>query len=210
MAPPSPRNKWRYGLTALACMPPASLTFEKALALVDTGAVPIDKRNHYAKTLADGWDITLWHRLPEGVSRQFGSVAVLRYDRRDQHDFRWREDVLVLGFHVGIDDTPPDAKVADPWMKFLLELGDILRPDFLAVDLYDEFLERRGKDLTREVFAVGVYGPAIVAAIGDARLRAVPAVEDRAWGAVVVRSTDELSIAADPGARERIRTALWA
>ena len=55
MASPAPRNKWRYGLTALACLPPAALTFEKALALVDKGAVPTDKRNHNARTLADGY-----------------------------------------------------------------------------------------------------------------------------------------------------------
>ncbi len=35
MAVPAPRNKWRYGVTALACMPPAALTLERALALVD-------------------------------------------------------------------------------------------------------------------------------------------------------------------------------
>src|SRR5205809_5207860 len=159
MALPSPRNRWRYGLTALACLPPASLTLEKALALVDKGAVPIDKRNHNAKTLADGWDITLWHRLPVGP-KAFAGVAVWRYDRKDQHDFRWREDVLVLGFHVGIDDTPAtDPGARDAWTRFLLELGDIVRPDFLAIDLYDEFMERKGKDLTREVFAINVYGP---------------------------------------------------
>src|SRR2546422_6123139 len=87
MLPPSPKNKWRYGLTALACMPPAALTFEKSLALVDKGAVPTDKRNHDARTLADGWDITLWHRLPAGGPRAFASVAVWRYDRRGPAQF---------------------------------------------------------------------------------------------------------------------------
>ena len=210
MALPSPRNRWRYGLTALACLPPASLTLEKALALVDKGAVPIDKRNHNAKTLADGWDITLWHRLPVGP-KAFAGVAVWRYDRKDQHDFRWREDVLVLGFHVGIDDTPAtDPGARDAWTRFLLELGDIVRPDFLAIDLYDEFMERKGKDLTREVFAIIVYGPSMVASIDAEKLRALPArIEDRQWGAVVVRATDELSIAKDPESRDLIVKALW-
>src|SRR6266545_2485486 len=211
MALPSPRNRWRYGLTALACLPPTALTFEKALALVDKGAVPIDKRAHNARTLADGWDITLWHRLP-AVPKAFAGVAVWRYDRKDQHDFRWRDDLLVLGLHVGIDDTPvADGAARDAWTRFLLELGDILRPDFLALDLYDEFLERRGKDLTREVFALDLYGPAMVAAIGEARLREAPAakVEDRPWGAILLRATDEISIAHDPGARDRIATSLW-
>jgi len=210
MALPSPRNRWRYGLTALACLPPASLTLEKALALVDKGAVPTDKRNHNAKTLADGWDITLWHRLPAGP-KAFAGVAVWRYDRKDQHDFRWREDVLVLGFHVGIDDTPAtDPGARDAWTRFLLELGDIVRPDFLAIDLYDEFMERKGKDLTREVFAINVYGPSMVASIDAEKLRALPArIEDRQWGAVVVRATDELSIAKDPESRDLIVKALW-
>jgi len=210
MALPSPRNRWRYGLTALACLPPASLTLEKALALVDKGAVPTDKRNHNAKTLADGWDITLWHRLPVGP-KAFAGVAVWRYDRKDQHDFRWREDVLVLGFHVGIDDTPAtDPGARDAWTRFLLELGDIVRPDFLAIDLYDEFMERKGKDLTREVFAINVYGPSMVASIDAEKLRALPArIEDRQWGAVVVRATDELSIAKDPESRDLIVKALW-
>ncbi len=210
MALPSPRNRWRYGLTALACLPPASLTLEKALALVDKGAVPIDKRNHNAKTLADGWDITLWHRLPVGP-KAFAGVAVWRYDRKDQHDFRWREDVLVLGFHVGIDDTPAtDPGARDAWTRFLLELGDIVRPDFLAIDLYDEFMERKGKDLTREVFAINMYGPSMVASIDAEKLRALPArIEDRQWGAVVVRATDELSIAKDPESRGLIVKALW-
>src|SRR2546422_7975553 len=105
MALPAPRTRWRYGLTALACMPPPSLTFEKALALVDKGAVPMDKRNHNARTLAEGWDITLWHRLTSGP-KAFASLAVWRYDRRDQHDFRWRDQVLVLRLHVAIDHTP--------------------------------------------------------------------------------------------------------
>ena len=210
MALPSPRNRWRYGLTALACLPPASLTLEKALALVDKGAVPTDKRNHNAKTLADGWDITLWHRLPVGP-KAFAGVAVWRYDRKNQHDFRWREDVLVLGFHVGIDDTPAtDPGARDAWTRFLLELGDIVRPDFLAIDLYDEFMERKGKDLTREVFAINVYGPSMVASIDAEKLRALPArIEDRQWGAVVVRATDELSIAKDPESRDLIVKALW-
>ena len=212
MAPPSPRNRWRYGLTALACMPPAALTFEKALALVDKGAVPVDKRNHNAKTLAEGWDITLWHRLAAGGPKAFASVAVWRYDRPDQHDFRWREDVLVLGTHVGIDDTPTDVPTRSAWTNFLLELADILRPEFLAVDLYDTFLEKKGTDLTRDVFALNLYGPAMVAAIGEAKLRALAAakVEDRPWGAIVVRATDRVSIAEDPQARDRIAKTLWA
>ncbi|TLZ59333.1 MAG: hypothetical protein E6K16_07455 [Methanobacteriota archaeon] len=212
MAPPSPRNKWRYGLTALACMAPAALTFEKALALVDKGAVPSDKRNHNAKTLADGWDATLWHRLPAGGPKAFASVAVWRYDRRDQHDFRWRDDVLVLGLHVGFDDTPfTDNAAREGWTRFLLELGDILRPDFMALDLYDEFMDRKGKDLTREVFALNVYGPAIVSRIGETNLRAAPAadIDNRPWGAVVVRATNELSIASAPQARDPIVNALW-
>jgi hypothetical protein len=211
MAAPSPRNKWRYGLTALACLPPAALTFEKALALVDKGAVPSDKRNHNARTLADGWDATLWHRLPAGGPKAFASVAVWRYDRRDQHDFRWRDDVLVLGLHVGFDDTPmTDAAARESWTRFLLELGDILRPDFMALDLYDEFMERKGRDLTREVFAVNVYGPASVASIGEPRLRALPAkIEVRPWGAIVVRATDRLSITEDPQARDQIVKTLW-
>ena len=211
MALPSPRNRWRYGLTALACLPPAALTFEKALALVDKGAVPIDKRAHNARTLADGWDITLWHRLPAGP-KAFTGVAVWRYDRKDQHEFRWRDDVLVLGLHVGIDDTPAaDGEARDAWTRFLLEVGDLLRPDFMALDLYDEFLERNGRDLTREVFVLNVYGPALVASIGEARLRATPAarVEDRPWGAIVVRATDRLSIAQDPQSRHKIMTSLW-
>ncbi len=207
MPPPSPRNKWRYGLTGLACMPPASLTFEKALALVDKGAVPSDKRNHNARTLADGWDVTLWHRLPAGGPKAFASVAVWRYDRKDQHDFRWRDDVLVLGLHVGFDDTHFSDDVArESWTRFLLEIGDILRPDFMALDLYDEFMERKGTDLAREVFAVNVYGPASVESIGESRLRALPAaIESRSWGAVVVRATDRISIGMDPPARQRIR-----
>jgi hypothetical protein len=211
MAAPSPRNKWRYGLTALACLPPAALTFEKALALVDKGAVPSDKRNHNAHTLADGWDATLWHRLPAGGPKAFASVAVWRYDRRDQHDFRWRDDVLVLGFHVGIDDTPTDASGRESLRRFLLEMGDVLQPDFLAVDLYDDFAERRGRDLTREVFATNVYGPALAASIGEPRLRAVPAlrVETRPWGAAVVRVTDQPSASLDPEARARVARALW-
>ena len=211
MGLPSPRNKWRYGLTALACLPPAALTFDKALALVDRGAVPTDKRNHNAKTLADGWDITLWHRLAAGP-RAFASVAVWRYDRKDQHDFRWRDDVLVLGLHVGIDDTPAADPVArENWIRFLLELGDIVRPDFMAVDLYDEFMNRRGKDLTREVFAINAYGPSMVASIGESRLRRVPAakIEDRPWGAVVVRATEHLSIAQDSRFRDMIVKELW-
>ena len=212
MALPAPRNKWRYGLTALACMPPASLTFEKALALVDKGAVPTDKRNHNARTLADGWDITVWHRLTSGP-KAFASLAVWRYDRRDQHDFRWRDDVLVLGLHVGIDDTPiADAAARERWVVFLLEIGDILKPSFMAVDLYDEFLERKGRDLTREVFAINLYDPTTVATIGESKLRGIPAtrVEDRSWGAIVVRATDRLSIAEDPQARQKILKALWA
>ena len=211
MAPPSPRNRWRYGLTALACMPPAALTLEKALALVDRGAVPTDKRTHNARTLADGWDVTLWHRLPAGGPKAFASVAVWRYDRADQHEFRWREDVLVLGMHVGFDDTPvADAAARESWLQFLLELGDILRPDFLGVDEYDEFLALRGRDLTREVFSVNVYGPALVAAVGEPKLRALPArVEARPWGALVVRPTNQLSIAGDPPVRQKIRALLW-
>jgi len=212
MALPSPRNKWRYGLTALACMPPASLTFEKALALVDKGAVPTDKRNHNARTLADGWDITVWHRLTAGP-KAFASLAVWRYDRRDQHDFRWRDDVLVLGLHVGFDDTPfTDTAAREGWTRFLLELGDILRPDFMALDLYDEFMDRKGKDLTREAFAVNVYGPAMASKVGEAKVRAAPAakIEDRPWGAVVLRATNEISIASAPHARDQIVTALWA
>ena len=213
MAPTSPRNRWRYGLTALACMAPAALTFEKALALVDKGAVPSDKRNHNARTLADGWDATLWHRLPAGGPKAFASVAVWRYDRPDQHDFRWRDDVLVLGLHVGFDDTPfTDTAARAGWIRFLLELGDILRPDFMALDLYDEFMDRKGKDLTREVFALNVYGPAMVATIGDARVRSAPAakIEDRSWGAVVVRATNEISVASAPQTRDQIVTAVWA
>src|SRR2546425_11013399 len=105
MALPAPRNKWRYGLTALACMPPTSLTFEKALALVDKGAVPTDKRNHNARTLAEGWDITLWHRLTSGP-KAFASVAVWRDDRPDQHHFRLRDGGLGLGLHGRVDRTP--------------------------------------------------------------------------------------------------------
>jgi len=212
MATPPPRNKWRYGLTALACLPPAALTFEKALALVDKGAVPSDKRNHNAKTLAEGWDITLWHRLPAGGPKAFASVAVWRYDRRDQHDFRWRDDVLVLGLHVGIDDTPAgDAPVREAWTRFLLELGDILRPEFMAVDLYDAFMDRKGTDLTRDVFALNLYGPAMVASIGERKLRSMPGarIEDRPWGAIVVRATDRLSITEDPQARDQIVKTLW-
>ena len=211
MAAPSPRNRWRYGLTALACLPPASLTFEKALALVDKGAVPIDKRKHNARTLADGWDITLWRRLPNGGPKAFASVAVWRYDRRDQHDFRWRDDVLVLGFHAGFDDAPlQDAKAAGSCVEFLLGLGDILQPDFTAVDLYDEFYARKGRDLTREVFAVNVFGPALAASLGD-RLRGAPAlrIEERAWGATVLRVADPASAASDPGMREKAAAALW-
>lgn len=209
MAAPAPRNKWRYGLTALACMPPAALTFERALALVDKGAVPTDKRNHNARTLADGWDITLWHRSEAG-RKAFTNVAVWRYDRHDQHDFRWRDDNLVLGLHVGIDDTPEDAMAREPLVRFLLELADVLQPDFMAVDLYDDFVERRGRDLTREVFATNVYGPAMAGAI-EPRLAALPAarVERRPWGAVVVRATDRISAGMDPEARQRIAGALW-
>ena len=212
MLPLSPKNKWRYGLTALACMPPAALTFEKSLVLVDKGAVSTDKRTHDAHTLAYGWDITLWHRLPAGGPRAFASVAVWRYDRRDQHDFRWRDDLLVLGFHVGIDDTPVrDAPARESWTRFLLELGDILQPDFMALDLYDEFMNRKGTDLTQEVFAVNVYGPAMVSAVGEGRLRSLPAprIEARPWGAVTVRATDAISIAADPLLRHKIVKALW-
>ena len=212
MGPPSPRNKWRYGLTALACMPPAALTFEKALALVDRGAVPTDKRAHNAKTLADGWDVTLWHRLPAGGPKAFASVAVWRYDRRDQHDFQWRDDVLVLGLHVGIDDTPmTDAAARERWVQFLLEIGDILKPRFMAFDLYDEFAERKGRDLTREVFAINLYDPAMVASIGETKVRGIPAthIEARPWGALVVRATDQISIAGDPQGRQRILSALW-
>src|SRR2546428_6572822 len=104
MALPAPKNKWRYGLTALACMPPASLTFEKALALVDKGAVPTDKRNHNARTLADGWDITVWHRLTSGP-KAFASLAVWRYHRPAPHDFRRRDDVLLPRTHGGLDAT---------------------------------------------------------------------------------------------------------
>jgi len=136
---------------------------------------------------------------------------VWRYDRRDQHDFRWRDDVLVLGLHVGFDDTPlTDAAARESWTRFLLELGDILRPDFMALDLYDEFMGRKGRDLAREVFAVNVYGPASVASIGEPRLRALPAkIDDRPWGAVVVRVTDRISVAMDLQARDRIAKALW-
>lgn len=210
MAVPAPRNKWRYGITALACMPPASLTFEKALALVDKGAVPTDKRNHNARTLADGWDITVWHHV-DASRKAFTNIAVWRYDRRDQHDFRWRDDVLVLGLHVGADDTPTEPAARDALQRFLLGLGDVLQPDFLAVDLYDDFAERKGRDVTREVFATNVYGPAMVASIGEARLRSLPAakVEARPWGAVVMRATDGLSAGTDPQARERVRAALW-
>jgi hypothetical protein len=193
-------------------MPPASLTFEKALAVVDKGAVPSDKRNHNARTLADGWDATLWHRLPAGGPKAFASVAVWRYDRRDQHDFRWRDDVLVLGLHVGIDDTPTtNAAEREGWTRFLLELGDILRPDFMALDLYDEFMDRKGKDLSREVFAMNEYSPAMVATIGEARVRAAPGarIEVRPWGGIVVRATDEISIASDPQARDQIVKTLW-
>src|SRR3972149_4223697 len=102
MASPAPRNKWRYGLKALACLPPAALTFEKALALVDKGPVPTDKRNHNARTLADGWDIPLWRRLPDGGPKAFASVAVWRYDRRDQHDFRGGGGVLLPRFPSGV------------------------------------------------------------------------------------------------------------
>jgi len=82
----------------------------------------------------------------------------------------------------------------------------------MALDLYDEFMDRKGKDLTREVFALNVYGPAMISSIGAARVRSALAakVEDRSWGAVVVRATDHLSIADDPQARQRIRTSLWA
>ena len=166
-----------------------------------------------ANGLADGWDATLWHRLPAGGPKAFASVAVWRYDRRDQHDFRWRDDVLVLGLHVGFDDTPfTDNAAREGWTRFLLELGDILRPDFMALDLYDEFLDRKGKDLTREAFALNVYGPAMIAAIGDARVRSAPAakIEERSWGALVVRATNEISIASSPQARDPIVTALWA
>jgi hypothetical protein len=194
-------------------MPPASLTFEKALALVDKGAVPTDKRNHNARTLADGWDITLWHRLPAGGPKAFASLAVWRYDRRDQHDFRWRDDVLVLGLHVGIDDTPiADVAARERWVQFLLEIGDLLRPSFMAVDLYDEFLGRKGRDLTREVFAINLYDSAMVATIGESKMRGIPAtrVENRSWGAIVMRGTDQISLAGDPQARQKILKALWA
>jgi len=213
MLPLAPKNKWRYGLTALACMPPAALTFEKSLALVDKGAVPTYKRNHDARTLADGWDITLWHRVPAGGPRAFASVAVWRYDRKDQHEFGWRDDLLVLGLHVGIDDTPvADPPAGESWTRFLLELGDILRPDFMALDMYDEFMGRKGTDLTREVFAVNVYGPAMVSAVGEERLRSLPAprIEARPWGAITVRATDAISIAGDPLLRQKIQNALWA
>jgi len=211
MASPAPRNKWRYGLTALACLPPAALTFEKALALVDKGAVPTDKRNHNARTLADGWDITLWRRLPDGGPKAFASVAVWRYDRRDQHDFRWREDVLVLGFHTGFDDAPAgDAKAAGSWVEFLLGLGDLLQPDFMAVDLYDEFYARKGGDLTREVFAVNVFGPAMAASLGE-RLRRAPAlrIEERPWGATVLRVADLPYAASNLEMRAKAAAALW-
>lgn len=211
MALPAPRNKWRYGLTALACLPPAALTFEKALGLVDKGAVPIDKRNHNARTLADGWDITLWRRLPDSGPKAFAGVAVWRYDRPDQHDFRWRDDVLVLGFHVGIDDTPlQDPGAADSWVEFLLGLGDVLHPDFMAVDLYDDFYARRGRDLTREVFAVNVYGPATAAPLGP-RLRAIPAirVDSRPWGATVVRLAGIPFADSNPELRAEAAAALW-
>ncbi len=134
-----------------------------------------------------------------------------RYDRRDQHDFRWRDDVLVLGLHVGADDTPADPAGREALRGFLLQLGDVLQPDFLALDVYDDFADRKGKDLTREVFATNVYGPALVAAIGEPRLRSAPAakVEGRPWGAVVVRTTDGLSAGTDPQARERVRASVW-
>ena len=97
-------------------------------------------------------------------------------------------------------------------MAFLLEIGDILKPSFMAVDLYDEFLERKGRDLTREVFAINLYDPARVSGIGESKLRGIPAtrIEDRSWGAIVVRATDRLSIAEDPQARQEILKALWA
>ncbi len=208
---PGPRNRWRYGLTALAALPPAALTFEKALALVDKGAVPIDKRAHNARILADGWDITLWRRLPDGGPKAFASVAVWRYDRRDQHDFRWRDDVLVVGFHAGFDDAPvEDPKAPGSWVEFLLGLGDVLQPDWMAVDLYDEFYARRGRDLTRDVFAVNVFGSAMVAALGD-RLRGTPVlrIEERPWGATVLRIAAPLTAAWDPEMREKAAAALW-
>src|SRR3989449_11229634 len=104
MLPLAPKNKWRYGLTALACMPPAALTFEKSLALVDKGAVPTDKRNHNARTLAEGWDITLWHRLTSGP-KAFASLAVWRPPTRAPHDFRCLGAFPVPGLPVRIDHT---------------------------------------------------------------------------------------------------------
>jgi hypothetical protein len=209
MAVPAPKNRWRYGLTALACMPPAALTYEKALALLDRAIVPIDKRTYNARLLADGGDITLWRRTESG-RKAFTSVAVWRYDRRDQHDFRWQDDVLVLGLHVGVDDTPAEAAPREALVRFFLELGDIVQPDFMAVDLYDDFAERKGRDLTREVFAVNAYGPAMAAVLG-ARLTSSPAlrVETRPWGATVVRVTDHASASSDPEARARVARALW-
>jgi hypothetical protein len=81
----------------------------------------------------------------------------------------------------------------------------------MALDLYDEFMDRKGKDLTREVFAVNVYGPATVSRIGEAKVRAAPEakIEDRPWGGIVVRATNELSIASAPQVRDEIVNALW-
>jgi hypothetical protein len=81
----------------------------------------------------------------------------------------------------------------------------------MALDLYDEFMDRKGKDLSREVFAMNEYSPAMVATMGEARVRAAPGarIEVRPWGGIVVRATDEISIASDPQARDQIVKTLW-